>query len=71
VYGMAHVLALNNVRSRVLRGNVSGHRLPAYGCVGLTRTSVPLRGGCMSHPIQFGIWPMVTYVLVNELLWRV
>jgi hypothetical protein len=45
VYGMAHVLALNNVRSRVLRGNVSGHRLPGYGCVGLTRTSVPLRGG--------------------------
>jgi len=44
VHGMAHVLALD-VWSCVLRGNVSGHRLPGCGCVGPTRTSVPLRGG--------------------------
>jgi hypothetical protein len=48
VHGMAHVLALD-VRSRVLRGNIPGHRLPGCGCVvGPMRTSGPL-SGCMSH----------------------
>jgi len=41
---IAHVPALD-VRSRVLRGNVPGHRLPSCGCVGSTRTSYSLRGG--------------------------
>jgi hypothetical protein len=45
VHGMAHVSTLD-ARSRVLRGNIPCHRLPSYGCVGPTRTSVPLRG-CM------------------------
>ena len=43
VHDMAHVSTLG-ARLRVLRGNVPGHRLPSCGCVGLTRTSVPLRG---------------------------
>jgi hypothetical protein len=66
MHGMAHVPALD-IRSHVLRGNVPGHRLPRCGCVGPTRTSVPLRG-CMSHPAQFGIWPVVAQVHVNEIL---
>ena len=43
MHGMAHVPTLG-ARLRVLRGNVPGHRLPGCGCVGPTRTSVPLRG---------------------------
>jgi hypothetical protein len=43
VHDMAHVSALD-VRSCVLRGNIPGHHLPGCGCVGPTRTSVPLRG---------------------------
>ena len=43
LHGMAHVLALG-AWLRVLRGNVPGYRLPGFGCVGPTRTSVPLRG---------------------------
>jgi len=53
VHGMAHVPALD-ARSRVLRENVHGHCLPDRGCVGPTRTSVPLRG-----PAQFEIWPIM------------
>jgi hypothetical protein len=37
VHGMTHVPALD-VRSRVLRENVPGHRLSDCGCVGPTRT---------------------------------
>jgi hypothetical protein len=48
VHGMAHVPVLD-ARSHMLRGNVFGHRLSNCGCVGPTRTSVPLRG-CTSHP---------------------
>lgn len=43
MHGVAHVSALD-VRSRVLRDNVSGHRLPSSGYVGPTRMSGPLRG---------------------------
>jgi hypothetical protein len=70
VHGVAHVPALD-AWPCVLRGNVPGHRLPGCGCVGPTTTSGSLRVGCMSHPIQFGIWPVVAYVHVNEILWEV
>jgi hypothetical protein len=35
---------MEHSRSRVLRWNISGHRLPGCGCVGPTRALVPLRG---------------------------
>ena len=66
MHGIAHVPALD-ARSRVLKGNVPGQRLPGCGCVGPTRTSGPLRGG-MSHPAQFEIWPIVGRVHVNGIL---
>jgi len=70
-HGMAHVPALGAWLC-VLRGNIPSHRLPSCGCVGPTRTSVPLRGGGrMSHLAQFGIWPIVAHMQVNEILWRV
>jgi hypothetical protein len=51
VHGVAHVPALD-VRSRVLKGKVPGYRLPGCECVGLTRTSVSLRGVYVtSNPI--------------------
>jgi len=39
VHSVTHVPTLD-VWSRVLRGNVPGHRLPGCGFVGPTRTSV-------------------------------
>ena len=53
-HGMAHMPALG-ARSRVLRGNAPGHCLPGCGCVGLTRTSIPLRG-CVCHT-----WPSLEF----------
>jgi hypothetical protein len=57
VHDVAHVPALD-AWPCVLRGNVPSHRFSGCGCVGLTRTSGPLRVGCMSHPAQFGISPV-------------
>jgi hypothetical protein len=54
VHGVAHVPALG-ARSRVLRGNVYGYRLPDCGYVGPDEDVGFFEGGCMSHPAQFGI----------------
>ena len=54
MHGMAHVPALG-ARLHVLRGNIPGHRLPSCGCVGPTRTSIPLRGGVCD------IWPSLEF----------
>jgi len=62
VHGVTHMSALD-IRSRVLRGNVPGHRLPGCEYVGPTRTSGPLRG-CMSHLAQFRIWSVVAHVYI-------
>jgi hypothetical protein len=61
VHGMAHVSALS-VRSRVLRGNAPGYRLPYCGYVGPDEDVGFFEGGCMSHLAQFRIWPIVTHV---------
>ena len=56
MHDMAHVLALG-AWLRVLRGNVPDHhRLPGCGCVGSTRTSIPLRGGIcdIRASLEFG-----------------
>jgi hypothetical protein len=63
VHGMAHVSALG-ARSRVLREDVPGYRLPDYGYVGPDEDVGFFEGGCMSHPVQFGIWPIVAHVNV-------
>jgi hypothetical protein len=57
VHGMTHMPALD-ARSCVLRGDVPGHHLPGRGCVGSTRTSVPLRGGVchIRLDLEFGPW---------------
>ena len=34
-----------------------------------TLAQVGARHKDMSHPAQFGIWPIVAYVHVNEILW--
>jgi uncharacterized protein (DUF2237 family) len=61
---MAHVPALG-ARSHVLRGNVLGYRLPDCGYVGPDEDIGFFEGGgCMSHPAQFGIWPIVAHVTV-------
>jgi hypothetical protein len=57
---MAHVPALD-ARSRVLRENIPDHCLLGFRCVGLTRTSSPLRGGVydIRPSLEFGLkWPM-------------
>jgi hypothetical protein len=54
VHGVAHVSALG-ARSRVLRGNVPGYRLPYCGYVRLDEDVGFFEGGCMSHPAQFRI----------------
>jgi hypothetical protein len=63
VHDVAHVSALG-ARSRVLRGNVPSYRLPDCGYVGPTEDVGFFEGGYMSHPAQFGIWPIVTHVNV-------
>jgi predicted RNA-binding Zn-ribbon protein involved in translation (DUF1610 family) len=61
--GVAHVPALG-ARSRVLRENVPGYRLPDCGYVGPDEDVGFFEGGCMSHLARFGIWPIVAHVNV-------
>jgi hypothetical protein len=62
VHGVAYVSALG-ARSRVQEGTFLIIVCLIVGMLGPTRTSGSLRG-CMSHPAQFRIWPIVAHANV-------
>jgi hypothetical protein len=58
VHGVAHVLAPGRTVVCAKEGTFLVIVCLIVGMLGPTRTSGSLRG-CMSHPVKFGIWPIV------------